>query len=169
MMSGEINYDSLFHDQPDGDDFQLPFPNSTKLLFAGFISVVTLILCNLLIGLTVSDTRSLQNDAELHSLSIQMQGINLMETFLMSRSVQELFRKFGKHDWLRYFLITQQREDKTPSPSRNHVNAKLDVCIDEIPKHLRWRLREMAAETDAQNAAFLESFLHGMFKLTQNK
>ncbi|CAL8132948.1 unnamed protein product [Orchesella dallaii] len=111
MMSGEINYDNLFHDQPDGDDFQLPFPISTKLLFAVFISIVTLILCNLLIGLTVSDIQSLQSDAALHSLSIQVDEIYLMESFLMSHSLQELFRKFGKHSWLRYFLVTQQHDN----------------------------------------------------------
>ncbi|CAL8132946.1 unnamed protein product [Orchesella dallaii] len=139
MMSGEINYDNLFHDQPDGDDFQLPFPISTKLLFAVFISIVTLILCNLLIGLTVSDIQSLQSDAALHSLSIQVDEIYLMESFLMSHSLQELFRKFGKHSWLRYFLVTQQHDNPD-------TNMHIDVHIDEIPKHLQSKLRRLAAE-----------------------
>ncbi|CAL8132942.1 unnamed protein product [Orchesella dallaii] len=137
MMSGEINYDSLFHDQPD--DLQLPFPISTKLLFAAFIAIVTMILCNLLIGLTVSDIQTLQSEAALHSLSIQVDEIYLMESFLMSFNVQELFRKFGKHSWLRYFLVTQQHDDP-------ETNMDIDVHIDEIPKDLQAELRRLAAE-----------------------
>ncbi|CAL8132938.1 unnamed protein product [Orchesella dallaii] len=141
MMSGEINYDDLFHDQPD--DIQLPFPISTKLLFAVFISIVTLILCNLLIGLTVSDIQSLQNDAALHSLSIQVEEIHLMESFLMSHSVQKLFRKFGKHSWLRYFLVTQHHDD---SKTSQFQNMQVDVSIGEIPKYLRSKLKRLAAK-----------------------
>lgn len=53
MMTGEIEYNDVFY----GEDTpaEIPFPTSTKLLYAAFVSVVTMILFNLLIGLTVSD------------------------------------------------------------------------------------------------------------------
>lgn len=53
MMSGEVNYDEVFHS--DEASSEIPFPTSTKLLYAAFVSVVTIVLFNLLIGLTVSD------------------------------------------------------------------------------------------------------------------
>lgn len=53
MMAGEVNYDDVFYSEDA--DTTIPFPSSTKLLYAAFVSVVTIILFNLLIGLTVSD------------------------------------------------------------------------------------------------------------------
>jgi len=57
MMTGELNYDDIFH---SGDDDEasmgiLPFPISTQLFFVAFVIMVTIILFNLLIGFTVSD------------------------------------------------------------------------------------------------------------------
>lgn len=53
MMAGEINYDDIFFDDESTAD--IPFPLSSRLLYAAFTAVVTIILFNLLIGLTVSD------------------------------------------------------------------------------------------------------------------
>lgn len=52
MMTGELNYDEVFFSE-EGD--QMPFKVTGHILFAIFTVIVTIILFNLLIGLTVSD------------------------------------------------------------------------------------------------------------------
>jgi len=69
--------------------------------------------------------------------------MNLMESFLMSDKVQELFARFGKHNWLRYFLVTQQVEEEERG---GETNAKVDIHIEKIPEELRSELRRLAAK-----------------------
>ncbi len=52
-MTGELNYDEVFHAEDDEDP--IPFKTTGYILFALFTVIVTIILFNLLIGLTVSD------------------------------------------------------------------------------------------------------------------
>ncbi|XP_035710209.1 transient receptor potential channel pyrexia isoform X2 [Folsomia candida] len=54
MMTGELNYDEIFYNGDDGDQ-PIPFRTTGHILFALFVVIVTIILFNLLIGLTVSD------------------------------------------------------------------------------------------------------------------
>lgn len=53
MMSGELEYDATFH--PDGTNETVKWAFLTKALFLVFIVMVTIVLQNLLIGLTISD------------------------------------------------------------------------------------------------------------------
>jgi hypothetical protein len=52
MMTGELNYDEIFYNE-EGEP--IPFQTTEHVLFALFTITVTIILFNLLIGLTVSD------------------------------------------------------------------------------------------------------------------
>lgn len=54
MMAGDANFDELLYTYNEASS-ELPFPTSTKMLYAAFVSVVIMVLFNLLIGLTVSD------------------------------------------------------------------------------------------------------------------
>ncbi|CAL8132964.1 unnamed protein product [Orchesella dallaii] len=127
MMTGEVNYDDLFYSEDANS--QLPFPISTKFLFAAFIAIVTIILFNLLIGLTVSDIQGLQSGAELNSLSIQVEEIYGMEKFMTSDSFQNILKCIGKQNWIEHFRVTRRKNGAIAS-------AKVEVLEENIPKHL---------------------------------
>ncbi|ODM92217.1 Transient receptor potential channel pyrexia [Orchesella cincta] len=144
MMTGEINHDDVFHSKLG--NLQLPFPISTKLLFAIFVALVTIVLFNLLIGLTVSDIQGLQTGARLSSLSVQVEEMHLMEAFLLSDRVQRLLKALGKHGLLQYFLVNGLDFEN------GKMKMDVDVRIDEIPKHLHDDIRRLSknfySETD---------------------
>ncbi|CAL8132966.1 unnamed protein product [Orchesella dallaii] len=135
MMTGEINYDDLFHTEEG--DFQLPFPISTKFLFAAFIAIVTIILFNLLIGLTVSDIQGLQTRAELNSISIQVEEIHYMEKFLTSRALALFLRFIKKERWIQYFRVTSHT---------NNASSKVTVHEKDVPEELHNDLERLAKE-----------------------
>lgn len=54
MMTGEINFDDAFYED---DATQLPFYESARVAYLLFVVMVTIILLNLLIAMTVSDTQ----------------------------------------------------------------------------------------------------------------
>ncbi|ODM93045.1 Transient receptor potential channel pyrexia [Orchesella cincta] len=141
MMTGELNYDDVFYGEDS--DSQIPFPTATKLLFAAFVAIVTIILFNLLIGLTVSDIQGLQSVAQLSSLSSQLEQIYLMEKFVLSKKFQRWLSRFGKNHWLRYFLVTQQH-------SNAETNMGIDIHITRIPRDLQHKVRDIAAPNTGQ-------------------
>jgi hypothetical protein len=90
MMTGELNYDEIFvHPH---DDQPTPFLFLTHTLFLSFTVTVTIILFNLLVGLTVSDIQGLRAGAHLSLLSGRLEEIYMMESFFYSKQFQTLIK-----------------------------------------------------------------------------
>ncbi|CAL8098237.1 unnamed protein product [Orchesella dallaii] len=94
MMTGEIDFNEIFQD----DKFSIMFTKNVALLV--FLTIVTLVLHNLLIGLVVSDMEGLEKEAKQNSIRTQLEQLYLVEAFIVS---------LGKV--LRYFCIPNQLEE----------------------------------------------------------
>lgn len=68
MMIGEFDYEGIF-DQDLGD---LPFQYYSIFLFIAFVLVMSIVVTNLLVGLAVDDIQQIQENAELHQLSMNV-------------------------------------------------------------------------------------------------
>ena len=70
MMVGELEYEALFpHDPAEGPP---PFEYYSNLLFVVFVLVMGIVVMNLLVGLAVDDIQEIQENAELHQLSLNV-------------------------------------------------------------------------------------------------
>lgn len=70
MMTGEFEYEGIFH--PEGT-VQLEFPALTFFFFLVFVVIMSIIVVNLLIGLAVDDIKSVQEQAILKRLAMQVE------------------------------------------------------------------------------------------------
>jgi len=73
MMIGEFEFDELFFDNvsnaPDDEkDRILPYRTTTLLFFVIFMSIMSIIVMNLLVGLAVDDIKVVQDNAVLQRL-----------------------------------------------------------------------------------------------------
>lgn len=85
MMSGELDFEDTFY-----GDVRVQFPGTAHAIFLTFIIMVTIILTNLLIGLSVNDIQELRASAELDRLSRQVELIARLEEILWSKKLTNL-------------------------------------------------------------------------------
>lgn len=55
MMVGEVNYEDLFYGTEESPVDDLLYPLTGHILYGAFVIMITIVLMNLLVGLTVSD------------------------------------------------------------------------------------------------------------------
>lgn len=80
MMVGELEYEALFpHDAAESPP---PFEYYSNLLFVVFVLVMGIVVMNLLVGLAVDDIQEIQENAELHQLSLNVSGKYVHPTLL---------------------------------------------------------------------------------------
>ena len=73
MMVGELEYEALFpHELQDNPP---PFEYYSNLLFVVFVLVMGIVVMNLLVGLAVDDIKEIQENAELHQLSLNVSSM----------------------------------------------------------------------------------------------
>ena len=74
MMVGELEYEALFpHDPAEAPP---PFEYYSNLLFVVFVLAMGIVVMNLLVGLAVDDIQEIQENAELHQLSLNVSGMD---------------------------------------------------------------------------------------------
>ncbi|CAN7938240.1 unnamed protein product [Ixodes hexagonus] len=95
MMVGEMEYDSLFNENP------LPYETASYILMALFLVLMTIITSNLLVGLAVDDIKVVLEQAELKRLGMQVKLVLTVETMLPT--------------WARRKVVVQRR---TVRPNR---------------------------------------------------
>jgi len=79
MMVGELEYEALFpHELQDNPP---PFEYYSNLLFVVFVLVMGIVVMNLLVGLAVDDIKEIQENAELHQLSLNVELVLDLERF----------------------------------------------------------------------------------------
>ena len=70
MMVGEFEYEALFpHDAAENPP---PFEYYSNTLFVVFVLVMGIVVMNLLVGLAVDDIQEIQENAEMHQLSLNV-------------------------------------------------------------------------------------------------
>lgn len=92
MMVGELEYSNFFVDNT------LYLPDLTRFIFAAFCCLVPIVFMNLLIGLAVGDIESIQKNAELKLLAIQIEDVFTFER----RLPKCLLRRFHKSSITKY-------------------------------------------------------------------
>jgi len=73
MMIGELEYNTFFVDNT------LYLPHLTRFVFASFCVLIPIVFMNLLIGLAVGDIESIQRNAELKLLAIEIEDVYTFE------------------------------------------------------------------------------------------
>ncbi|CAG7816376.1 unnamed protein product, partial [Allacma fusca] len=82
MMVGELNFDDIFN--KDGEEQSLrAFPYAKQWIHTGFIVTMTIVLINLLIGLTVSDIEKIVAISDVIHRSIQIERLYIMESIYL--------------------------------------------------------------------------------------
>ncbi len=80
MMTGEIDFNTLFYDENATEKIQ--YSGTTHLVFLCFVLLIVIVLMNLLVGLAVSDIQGLLNSAGLNRLIRITKQIARMEIFI---------------------------------------------------------------------------------------
>lgn len=92
MMVGELEYSNFFVDNT------LYLPDLTRFIFAAFCCLVPIVFMNLLIGLAVGDIESIQKNAEVKLLAIEIEDVYTFER----RLPKCLLRRFHKLSVTKY-------------------------------------------------------------------
>jgi len=82
MMIGEFEFDDLFFDNPSDKPEVLPYSIFTMIFFLGFMIVMPILIMNLLVGLAVDDIKTVQDNAVLSRLAMQVTLILDVERIL---------------------------------------------------------------------------------------
>ncbi|CAL8080100.1 unnamed protein product [Orchesella dallaii] len=121
MMVGEIDYQDMFY----GDGTSVTGPLLGHLLYAAFVLVVSIVLMNLVIGLTVKDIQELQEQGELRRTAKLILSIYHLESFIFSRriprqlgdylkaSISVLYPTKHGREGLTFAFLPNSRKDRT--------------------------------------------------------
>ncbi|XP_028519418.1 transient receptor potential cation channel subfamily A member 1 [Exaiptasia diaphana] len=118
MTIGEVEYTKFFVDQP------LDNPNLAQAVFASFCLILPIVLMNLMIGLAVGDIDSIQKNAELKRLAVQVQSIYEFEEKLPS----VLLRRFYQRS---YVYKPNRKAESFWDRLRCRVNDQLFAMTDK--------------------------------------
>ncbi|XP_074605773.1 transient receptor potential cation channel subfamily A member 1-like isoform X1 [Acropora palmata] len=128
MMIGELEYNTFFVDK------SLFIPDITRFIFTIFCILMPIVFMNLLIGLAVGDIESIQKNAELRLLAVQIEDVFRFEQrlpkFILRRlhktSITKYPNKHCTYGWKRGLV----RFQKIISGLKD--NASLDEVSDDI-------------------------------------
>ena len=136
MMSGEYDYTDIFYGETP-----LPFPAMSYILFNVFFILLSIILINLLVGLTVSDVNIFVEIADLKKMSLRLKFILNIEEFQRNNLPQQIldfFFELPKIGFifgpLRTILAIILRKKTTPREF-----TKVRSLVDEQNKGKMWK------------------------------
>uniref|UniRef100_A0A1I8J8D5 ANK_REP_REGION domain-containing protein n=1 Tax=Macrostomum lignano TaxID=282301 RepID=A0A1I8J8D5_9PLAT len=136
MMMGEFEYDAIFNTQYDSNvaNAQIFYDPAAYIVFIASLIIMSIVLMNLLVGLAVDDIKSVQNQASLKKLAMQIELVLEVEEFLPFRLIRRFFIKSEA-----YF----------PNPDRNDRCYRLKeffssrwITRDKLQRALRPELDE---------------------------
>ncbi|XP_023336897.1 transient receptor potential cation channel subfamily A member 1 homolog isoform X3 [Eurytemora carolleeae] len=97
MTIGELEYaDLFFADESGGNNTSVTYELSTFAFFFVFVIIMPIIITNLLVGLAVDDIQSVQENAVLQRLAMQVELNLSVETMLPEFVRRRLLRRFEK-------------------------------------------------------------------------
>ena len=127
MMSGEFEYGDIFF--PDDEYGSVPYPYMTYSMFVVFFILVSLILINLLVGLTVNDVAILSEAAELKQKEMRIKFILNMEDY--QRKLSNLLTYFGSERKL--YTILHYTDELQIGDIKSKIKQKMwsDIVIEK--------------------------------------
>ncbi|XP_046389340.1 uncharacterized protein LOC124158196 [Ischnura elegans] len=127
MMSGELEYESIFFDE----DKKILFQGTSHVMFLAFVLLMTVILTNLLVGLAVSDIQGLRKTAKLNRLVREVENIGHLESILFSRSLSKIIPSAILKPCLKSALLVPS----APYNMSIHLRPN-DPREKRVPRHL---------------------------------
>ena len=157
MMTGEFEYESIFHNDPLN---HLEFDNLTFVFFLVFLIIMSIIVVNLLIGLAVDDIKAVQDQAILKRLAMQVELVldveRLLPNFLLRRlTKQKESIKHKQKRWWNVFTdvvdrssIIKDAHQLTNDSQRNSTGQLLEVLdtLSENIKTLKFEFKKLSEE-----------------------
>lgn len=145
MMTGELEFEDIFFNSED----PLYYPGTSHLFFLFFTLIVTVVLTNLLVGLSVSDIQGLQKSAGLDRLVRQVELVAYMESMLFSRLLNWIPRKILRVCHRSALLLSSPRQCtliiKPNDPREKRIPKYLIKaayrCVSErkVPQHPNYK------------------------------
>merc|ERR1719369_2667042 len=142
MMVGELEYEALFpHDAAESPP---PFEYYSNLLFVVFVLVMGIVIMNLMVGLAVDDIKEIQENAELHQLTLNVELVLDLERFFanlkfcLSREFLEQYSKqkqalsFARESSLRVKDMLSKATISERLKERNMSDSQEEGTIDMI-------------------------------------
>ena len=157
MMTGEFEYESIFHNDPLN---HLEFDNLTFVFFLVFLIIISIIVVNLLIGLAVDDIKAVQDQAILKRLAMQVELVldveRLLPNFLLRRlTKQKESIKHKQKRWWNVFTdvvdrssIIKDAHQLTNDSQRSSTGQLLEVLdtLSENIKTLKFEFKKLSEE-----------------------
>jgi len=128
MMAGELDYETLFDSEDQNPRVNdLEYSIGAHIIYVGFIIVVTILLANLLIGLTTSDVQELKSKAELSRTERLVQQISLLETLFRKSWMPQVLKTWYDNS----FSIHSILESDDDEGSEDANGESKDNCNSE--------------------------------------
>ena len=164
MMIGEFEYEGIFHND---DDDQMPeFPNLTYAFFVAFLIIMSIIIVNLLIGLAVDDIKSVQEQAILKRLAMQVELVldveRLLPDFVLRKLIAQVeeftpkkpqFWHVFRDIFSRNSIIKDVTERSDLRPSNDVIIGVLESLHENV-KSLKAEMK-MISEENKENRRIL--------------
>jgi hypothetical protein len=142
MMTGEMDFNTLFYDE-NGNE-KIRFPGTTHLVFLFFVLLIVIVLMNLLVGLAVSDIQGLLNSAGLNRLIRTTKQIARMEIFIFFPwpiRLPQIWSKIPKRECLQRKVLVV-----SPKAKRTYNFKPNDPRDGRFPQNIKEGLLAIAVE-----------------------
>jgi len=173
MTSGEMEYDNLFFDNQFNYEVKVvPYMDTTKALFVVFVLVMPIIIMNLLVGLAVDDIKTVQENAVLKRIAMQVElvlGVEKLlpdclrekwvvktETLYPNRTInclQYVFRNQPSIDLITRMIISSNNNDVDNVKMKNNSLSD-NISIKKLQKELE-TMKQMVIGLDKGNEDYL--------------
>ncbi|GFR58678.1 transient receptor potential cation channel subfamily A member 1-like [Elysia marginata] len=157
MMMLELDYMASFNAQfVDGEPDTLHFGNLTLIMLVVFVLFMPILLINLLIGLAVGDIESVQRDARLKRLAMQVElhteMENKMPMFIYKRVTVNEFKYFPNRCAKRLdtFMTSLAGTNKNVESFSDPTLNPNSILYEELYKQ-KIRMRDMGSTLDRNN------------------
>ncbi|CAG7733337.1 unnamed protein product [Allacma fusca] len=144
MLVGELNFDSIFNKE---EESLRAFPYAKQWIHTGFIVTMTIVLIDLLIGLTVSDIQKIFEISDVIHRSIQIERLYIIERLYLDVPI---FRCLDRGN----IYVVPQEEDTKKGPG-----LEISVGIKELPKSLHKEIRLLAENPEEYSKTYLQKWL----------
>lgn len=170
MMTGELEFEDIFRDDEPEEckPKHMIYPGTAHLFFLFFTLIVTVVLTNLLVGLSVSDIQGLQKSAGLDRLVRQAELVAYMESMLFSRLLHWIPKKILAICHKSALLLSSPRQYtliiRPNDPREKRIPAELVKaaykCVSER-KALKYKNRSYRKENySMKNDSVKRGFRH---------
>ncbi|XP_043497215.1 transient receptor potential channel pyrexia-like [Polistes fuscatus] len=150
MMMGEYDYESLFPNDTKSDKSFLEF--TSRVIFLGFVILVSMVLMNLMIGLAVNDIQGLQKMGHIRQLLKQAEFVAHLEKL----TSHQIFKSNFLHSWFRKIV-----DSKRVMPTKIVLHCR-DNNLCESCRGMSVKLIEslflLASKNNQQNESNLIGF-----------